>query len=160
MTVLTWRPGIDPDPHRWGYFQVALIMSYLQDDNVDAAITALDDVRASNPRANELVALIEPGRLQNQLTIAVSRRWAKIPRDPGSVISQARLARVIPQTYELAGHLLDEAEEAWSWSPAYWQERGGWWLGRQQIDTSARQHAINAYKHAVMMPWCRFHLLY
>ena len=55
-------------------------------------------------------------------------------QDPASALVRARLARVIPETHKLAGHLLEEASRALPDSPIAWRERGGWWLGQQHED--------------------------
>ena len=46
IAILSWRPEVDPDPDRWGYFQLGLFVAYLQAGDVDAAIDVLDDARA------------------------------------------------------------------------------------------------------------------
>ncbi|MGC8644444.1 MAG: glycosyltransferase family 39 protein, partial [Isosphaeraceae bacterium] len=147
-TALAWRTGIDPDPDRWGYFQQALLVGYLQADDLDAAIDVLDDARAVGPRSPASAAVFAPGLVQSQLTRAVGRRWAIVRQNPDLVLTQARLARVVPQTHELAGRLLDEAERLDPHDSAYWRERGGWWLGRQRNDPGAREQAIRAYRRA------------
>jgi 4-amino-4-deoxy-L-arabinose transferase-like glycosyltransferase len=149
LTALAWRTGVDPDPDRWGYFQLALLVCDLQGGDIDAAIDVLDDARAFDPRSSVSAAVVEPGRVQNQLTGAAALRLISIPQKAESILAQARLARVVPKTHELAGELLDQAEETFDNDPVYWRERGGWWLGTPSNQPAARAHAIEAYRRAV-----------
>ena len=158
VAALSWRPEVDPDPDRWGYFQLALLVAYVQAGDVDAAINVLDDGRATNPRAEVSAAVLAPGSVHDLLTAAVSRRWAITPQDPASALAQAHLARVVPETHALAGCLLDVATRTLPDSPLAWRERGGWWLGRQHEDPSARRHALEAYSRASDDPSARITL--
>jgi len=148
VATLSWRPEVDPDPDRWGYFQLALFIAYLQAGDVDAAIDVLDDARAANPRAEVSATVLAHGSVHDLLATAISRRWVNVLQDPASALVRARLARVIPETHKLAGHLLEEASRALPDSPIAWRERGGWWLGQQHEDPSARSRALKAYRQA------------
>jgi hypothetical protein len=64
----------------------------------------------------------------------------------------------VPETHALAGRLLDVATRTLPDSPMAWRERGGWWLGRQHEDPSARRHALEAYSRASDDPSARITL--
>jgi 4-amino-4-deoxy-L-arabinose transferase-like glycosyltransferase len=154
-----WRPGADPDPDRWGYFELALIVANLQAGDLDAAIDALDDARAADPHAVASAAIAGTDWVHDQWKAAVGRAWAAASNGPErSLLRFARLARVVPETHGLAQRMLDEAERTLPDSPALWRERGGWWLGRQHEDGTARQHAADAFRHAWSDPSARIEL--
>jgi hypothetical protein len=157
MAALAWRPGVDPHPDRWEYFQFGLFTSSLQDGDVDAAIDVLDDLRAMNPRAEPLTEIITPGPIHELFTATIARRWAAIMSASGSAVALARLARVLPETHAMAAGLLDEAERTRPDDPILWRERGGWWLARPS-DAKARGLAIEAYRRASSDPSARITL--
>ena len=91
-----WRwpggPKVDPDPERWGYFQLALMVAYTQGGDLDAAIDALDDARAAASRVAASTTLLAQGWIHNQLAALVGRRWAETSKAPESALTLARLA--------------------------------------------------------------------
>ena len=155
VLALAWWPEVDPDPERWGYFQLALMVAYTQGGDLDAAIDALDDARAAASRVAASTTLLAQGWIHNQLAALVGRRWAETSKAPESALALARLARTVPETHALAGRLLDQVEHDQPESRALWRERGGWWLGRQHEDPSARRRAIEAYRRAEGDPSAR-----
>jgi 4-amino-4-deoxy-L-arabinose transferase-like glycosyltransferase len=153
-----WRPGADPDPDRWGYFGLSLVLANLQSGELDAAIDALDDARAADSRAVASAAIAGQDWVGDQWKAAVGRAWAAFDKRPETLVRCARLARVVQKTHGLAGQMLDEAERTLPDSPDLWRERGGWWLGRQREDGSARERAAAAYRRALSDPSARIDL--
>jgi 4-amino-4-deoxy-L-arabinose transferase-like glycosyltransferase len=155
VAFLAWRPEVDPDPDRWGYYQFAIVVAYLQAGDLDAAIDGLDDARAAQPRSEASTVLNGPGALHDQWKTAVGRAWEAAPKDPSSLLTLARLARVVPETHAMGGRLLDELASKQPDNPALWRERGGWWLARQPEDSESRQKAIEAFRRASGDPSAR-----
>jgi 4-amino-4-deoxy-L-arabinose transferase-like glycosyltransferase len=160
VAFFAWRPGADPDPDRWGYFELALVVAQLQAGDLDAAIDALDDARAADPHAVASAAIAGKDWVHDQWKSAVGTAWAAASNGPERPLLRfARLARVVPETHGLAGQMLDEAERTHPESPTLWRERGGWWLGRQHEDGGpARQRAVEAYRRASSDPSVRIGL--
>ena len=155
-----WRPGADPDPDRWGYFELALVVAHLQADDLDAAIDALDDARATDPHAVASAAIAGKDWVHEQWKAAVGRAWAAASNGP-----ERSLLRIRPVGPGCAGDPWPgrtNAGRGRANAPRRADVMARTWRlvagpaarGRQ----SARQRAVEAYRRASSDPSARIEL--
>jgi tetratricopeptide (TPR) repeat protein len=147
--ILAWVPtAASLTPDRWALFYVKMFTAYENAGRLDAALDAMDDGRALDPRLasyfqsslNSFVARDQRLRLTDDVSrLAIAERGSR--RD-GSPLRLARWLRLLPDGSgrEESRRLLEDALEKDPDDPRVHRELGAWWLDAAG-DPEARRHA-------------------